>query len=137
MFWSSILLFLADTLTVEQDNNLELPAWTKPVYEPYLKPLSLIVFDGLSSSYYMKIRSSILFTNITNRFDNLISGSADQNILVYSAHDANIAGMLHFFGVRDQVPVMPAYGSSLNLELHENSEVENDYEVKVIGIIRY
>ncbi|CAD7084876.1 unnamed protein product [Hermetia illucens] len=137
VFWSSILLFLADTLTVEQDNNLELPAWTEPVYEPYLKPLSLIVFDGLSSSYYMKIRSSILFANITNRFDNLISGSADQNILVYSAHDANIAGMLHFFGVRDQVPVMPAYGSSLNLELHENSEVENDYEVKLVYFASY
>ncbi|CAD7084875.1 unnamed protein product [Hermetia illucens] len=137
VFWSSILLFLEDTLSVEKDNNLELPAWTERVYEPYLKPLSLIVFDGFASSYYMKIRSSILFKDMSNKFDNLIAGSADQNILLYSAHDITVAGMLHFFGIRNQIPFMPAYGSSLNLELHENSEIENDYEVKLLYFASY
>lgn len=80
----------------------------------------------------MKIRSSALFKDMTNRFDNLITGSAHQDILLYSAHDATIGGMLYLLGIRDQIPVMPAYGSSFNLELHENAEIENDYEVKVI-----
>ncbi|CAD7084874.1 unnamed protein product [Hermetia illucens] len=136
-FWSSILLNLEDTLSIQKDNNLELPAWSEPVYEPYLKSLSPIVFDGWSSSYYMKIRSSALFKDMTNRFDNLITGSADQNILLYSAHDATIGGMLYLFGIRDQIPVMPAYGSSLNLELHGNAEIENDYEVKLVYSATY
>lgn len=126
---------MEDTLSVQKDNNLELPAWTEPVHEPYLKPISHIVFDSLTSAYLMKIRSSILFKDMMIRFDNLITGSANQNIILYSAHDVTIAGMLHLFGVRDQIPVMPGYGSALNLELHENSEIDHDYEVKVIDCI--
>ncbi|CAD7084877.1 unnamed protein product [Hermetia illucens] len=135
--FSSIMMYVEDTLSVQKDNNLELPAWTEPVHEPYLKPISHIVFDSFTSAYLMKIRSSILFKDMMNRFDNLITGSADQNVLLYSAHDATIAGMLHFFGVRDQIPVMPDYGSALNLELHENSEIDHDYEVKLLYFASY
>ncbi|CAD7084870.1 unnamed protein product [Hermetia illucens] len=137
IFWSTIITFLEDVLSVEKNNNLELPAWTDSVYEQYLVPLTLVVFDAWGSSEYMKIRSSALFKDITSRFDSLITGSAEQNILLYSAHDATIAGMLHFLGIRDQTVGKPAYGASLNLELHENSEIQDDYEVKLFYFTSY
>lgn len=74
---------------------------------------------------------------MTNRFDSLITGSTDQSVLLYSAHDATIGGMSHLLGIRDQISVMPAYGSSLNLELHENSKIVNDYEVKLVYFVSY
>ncbi|CAD7084869.1 unnamed protein product [Hermetia illucens] len=137
VFSSTVLHYLEDTLSIQKSNNLELPAWSEAVYEPYLKPFALVVFKAWASSYYMEFRSSILLRNITNIFDNVIAGSADPNILLYSAHDATIGGMLYFFGVWDQVPGVPAYASSLNLELHENAEIDDDYEVKLVYFPSY
>lgn len=70
---------------------------------------------------------------MTNRFDNLIEGFDEQNIVLYSAHDVTLNGMLHLLGIRDQADARPPYGASLNLELHENSKIKSDYEVKVSG----
>lgn len=122
---------IEDVLLIEKDNNLELPAWTDSVFEQYLVPLTSIIFDLWGSSQYMKIRSSTLFKDMTDRLDNLIAESDEQNILLYSAHDATVGGMLHFLGIRDQTVARPSYGASLNLELHENSNIEDDFEVKV------
>ncbi|CAD7084866.1 unnamed protein product [Hermetia illucens] len=131
------LLTLEDILLVEKDNDLELPAWTDSVFEQYLVPLTSIVFDIWGSSEFMKIRSSTLFRDITTRLDNLITGSSDQNVLLYSAHDATVSTMLHFLGIRDQTVARPTYAASLNLELHENQEIEDDFEVKLLYFSSY
>lgn len=125
------LLLIEDTLLIQRDNHLELPTWTDPVFEQYLVPFASNFFDVWGSSQYMKIRSSTLFEDMTSRLDNLIAGSHKQNILLYSGHDATVGGMLHFLGIRNQTVARPAYGASLNLELHDNSEIQDDYEVKV------
>ncbi|CAD7084867.1 unnamed protein product [Hermetia illucens] len=132
-----VLLLLEDVLLVEKDNNLELPAWTDSVFEQYLVPLTSIVFDIWGSSQYMKIRSSTLFKDMTNKLDNLITGSDNQNILLYSAHDATVGSMLHFLGIRDQTVARPTYAASFNLELHQNQEIEDDYEVKLLYFASY
>ncbi|CAD7084864.1 unnamed protein product [Hermetia illucens] len=132
-----ILLLLEDTLLIEKDNNLQLPAWTDSVFEQYLVPLTSAFFDISGSSEYTKIRSSALFRDMTTRLDNLIAGSDDQNILLYSAHDATVAGMLHFLEVRDQTVARPTYAASINVELHENQDIVDDYEVKLIYFASY
>ncbi|CAD7084879.1 unnamed protein product [Hermetia illucens] len=129
---STDILFIADTLFIDEDNDLELPAWTESVFEQYLLPILSIVYDALGSSQYMKIRSSALFEDMANRFDNLIEGLDEQNIVLYSAHDVTLNGMLHLLGIRDQADARPPYGASLNLELHDNSKIKSDYEVKLL-----
>ncbi|CAD7084861.1 unnamed protein product [Hermetia illucens] len=133
----NVLLLIEDALLIEKDNDLDLSAWTDSGFEQYLVPLTSIIFDIWGSSQYMKIRTSALFKDMTNRLDNLIAGSDDQKMLLYSAHDATVGGMLHFLGIRDQTVAKSSYAASLNLELYENSEIEDDNEVKRIFQLLY
>lgn len=62
-----------------------------------------------------------------------LSGKAYEarKIFLYSGHEHNVAGMLHFLGIYNE-PHVPSYGSHLLFEVHK---IADSYGLKVI--IRY
>ncbi|XP_037912432.1 lysosomal acid phosphatase-like [Hermetia illucens] len=131
------MLLLLDTISVQLDNGFELPQWAESVYDQYLTPLSNVAIKIWGDSEYIKIRSGALLKNIIDRLDNFTNGISEQNIVFYSAHDMNILGLLYLLDMKHIITGSPAYGAVFAMELHENGEVDDDLEVKIVYYTHY
>lgn len=125
------LYFLYQTFIAESSLGLPLPEWAYD-YFPYGQ-----LFDGIVASYKLNnftplIRRLNAGPMIRTMTDNMIAAqnptvAPKTKIYLYSAHETNIAGMLHALGVYK--PHVPEYSSAVIMELQQ---IEQEYYVKLV-----
>lgn len=124
------LYILEDITEIEMDYGLQKPVWAESVYDQYVKPISQFTFDKRGSSRYMQVRSGVFLKDITERLEEAAKGS-NKNVFLYFGHDLTQSALSICLEILEQTSPRPAYGSSLAFELHENSALLDDFEIKV------
>lgn len=110
---------LADTLWVQNDNGLELPAWAKPYFPDVLYGARVRAYQLYTETPYMRrIRGGPILTDIFKQMQQKQAGKLSREIAMYSAHDTTLNFLMNALNVIDQTTVMADYGASLALELH-------------------
>lgn len=123
---------LEDILSVERSNNLELPAWTDPVFPDILYSVRLRAYQLYTETPYMtRIRGGPLVTEIFNQMVQKQNGELPRNISVYSAHDTTMNFVMTALNVINQTDAIPQYGATLTFELYCNSNYEENCTVAV------
>lgn len=125
------LYILEDITEIEMDYGLQKPVWAESVYDQYVKPISQFTFDKRGSSRYMQVRSGVFLKDITERLEEAAKGS-NKNVFLYFGHDLTQSALSICLEILEQTSPRPAYGSSLAFELHENSALLDDFEIKLV-----
>ncbi|XP_037912175.1 testicular acid phosphatase homolog isoform X2 [Hermetia illucens] len=123
------VFLLDDILSVQRDNGFPLPKWAYSLYDQYIHPIARFAFDKMSSSDYMQIRSGVLLRDMIERLDAVTSDPSRQNIVLYSAHDLTISALMHHMEIIDQCDIKPEYGACFAIELYENPDIPDDYQL--------
>lgn len=55
----------------------------------------------------------------------------DRNLLIYSGHDVTLVNVMRALDIISQTARKPDFAATLTFELHENSSLDDDLEVKV------
>lgn len=112
---------LRDTLFVENEHNLTLPEWTNGIFPEKLDPIAAAAFALLGYTVEIQqLMSGHLLNEAIERFVNIVNGEDLQKFVIYSGHDANIAGLLSVFGTYAP-PFLINYADTIIFELRNNS----------------
>lgn len=110
---------LADTLFVEDSNNLILPTWTDPIYPDVLDAVKVKAYELFTYTRYMtRIRGGPLLTVILQQMVQKQNGPLSRNFAIYSAHDTTLGNLMKALNVINQTTPTPDYGATLAFELH-------------------
>ncbi|CAH1732158.1 prostatic acid phosphatase isoform X1 [Aphis gossypii] len=125
-------LTLYDTLLVETQFNYTLPNWTNSVFPEKLREVSELAF--LLPTYtplLKKLSCGVLLNEIVDNMKQKRNGTMKTNykLWVYSAHDTNVAGLLHSLNVYNYK--LPPYAAAVFLELRKSKNSNNTYVVTV------
>ncbi|XP_018341697.1 PREDICTED: EH domain-containing protein 3 [Trachymyrmex septentrionalis] len=124
--------FLYNTLEIEEQHDLQLPAWTQNFYNDEMREIaarSLAIFT--EGTIQKRLRGGPLLKEILHHMeeskDNLKS---KRRSYFYSAHDITIVNVMRSMGFTNEL-LKPDYGAMIILELHF---VNNgaDQEVKAL-----
>lgn len=122
---------LADTLWVQDDNGLELPAWAKPYFPDVLYGARIRSYQLYTETPYMRrIRGGPILTDIFKHMQQKQDGKLSRRVTIYSAHDTTLNFLMNALNVIDQTAIMADYGASLALELHCEYEEECTVNVR-------
>lgn len=123
---------LYDTLSVEHDNNLKLPAWTDEVYPDPLYGVRVRQFRLSTETDYMKrIKGGPLVTDIHDKMLQFQNGSSAVNLITYAAHDSTISNVLTSMHIVGQTNPLVAYGALLAFELYGDGHRHHENTVQV------
>lgn len=118
---------LYNSLTIEKQRGHELPKWTEAVYPQPLKNLTGRYLSRSSATTLLKrLRFGSLLKDILSRAEAAgrpeKSGSNIHNrkVLIYSAHDFTIVGLLNCLGIFDGNP--SGFAASLTFEVREGAK---------------
>lgn len=123
--------FLYNTLEIEEQHGLQLPAWTRKFYNNDMRQIaarSLAMFtDGIIQR---RLRGGPLVKEILRCMEESRNDPKPKRSYFYSAHDITIINVLRAMGFMNEL-LKPDYGATLILELYL---VNNgaDQEVKVL-----
>lgn len=126
---------LYNTLRVQHDNGLQLPAWTESVYPDRMRALAERTLRTYTERpYMMRMRGGAL---LTVWLDAMLARRArtlqpDRQLFVYAAHDVTIINMARALGVLERTAVLPDYAAALVLELHHSVLYKDDMEVQLV-----
>ncbi|XP_071648410.1 lysosomal acid phosphatase-like [Temnothorax longispinosus] len=123
--------FLYNTLEIEEQHGLQLPAWTKKFYNNEMREIaarSLAIFT--EGTIQKRLRGGPLLKEILHYMEENRNGPKPKRSYFYSAHDITIVNVLRTMGFTNEL-FKPDYGATLILELHL---VNNgaDQEVKAL-----
>ncbi|XP_072383568.1 testicular acid phosphatase homolog [Diabrotica undecimpunctata] len=110
---------LFDTLTIEQDANLNMPEWTNSVMGETLRQVRQNAAKFFCyTKEQQKLGIGSLINRIIEHFDKIIEGKKEAKALIFSLHDLNILCFLQAF----QYPEIsqPAFASSVFFELRKS-----------------
>lgn len=114
-----------DTLFVQANNNLKLPAWTNSIYPDLLHDVKARRFQLYTETLYMtRIRGGPFLTDVFQQMQQKQRRKLSRKIAIYSAHDDTISNVMRALNVIDQTTVTPEYGATLALELHCDDDME-------------
>lgn len=116
---------LADTLLVQSDNGLELPAWAKPYFPDVLFGARVRAYQLYTETPYMRrIRGGPVLTDMLKQMKHKQEGKLTRNIAIYSAHDTTLNFLQNALNVIDQTTIMEDYAATLALELYCDRDEE-------------
>ncbi|XP_011169299.1 lysosomal acid phosphatase [Solenopsis invicta] len=123
--------FLYNTLEIEEQHGLQLPAWTQNFYNNEMREIaarSLALFtDG---PIQKRLRGGPLLKEILRHMEETKSGPKPKRSYFYSAHDITLINVLGAMGFTNEL-LKPDYGATLILELHLTNNGA-DQEVKAL-----
>lgn len=116
---------LADTLLIQHDNGLELPAWAKPYFPDVLFGTRVRAYQVYTETPYMRrIRGGPLLTDILEQMKLKQDGKLSRKIAIYSAHDTTLNFLMNALSVIDQTTILADYAAALAIELYCDSGEE-------------
>ncbi|CAD7084339.1 unnamed protein product [Hermetia illucens] len=126
---------LFNTLAIEQDAGLTLPAWTESVFPDKMLPLAERNYVlHTETSLMKKIKGGPLITtiyrNMTRKRGKKLQ--PDRKVFLYSAHDVTLVNVMNSLGILDQTAARPDYASALVFEMHHSNYYKDDFEVKIV-----
>ncbi|XP_071573276.1 venom acid phosphatase Acph-1-like [Temnothorax nylanderi] len=123
------LVLLYSTLYAQSLMELPLPQWTQDIFpDGKLFDAALLFLDLLSYDQLNNLNGGVLLRRLIDDMNKVINGTlGDRKINLFSAHDLNVAGILHALNISERR--LPAYTSSVIVELHEKTGM---YFVKVL-----
>ncbi|XP_055905821.1 lysosomal acid phosphatase [Eupeodes corollae] len=127
--------FLYNTLKAEEDMGLQLPQWTVGVYPDRLVPLAEKSYTLFTDNDYMKrIRGGAFVGEVYNKMAAKVNKTLEssRNLFFYSGHDVTLVNVMNSMGILNQTSTLPDFSSALVFELHEMSNLPEQYEVKVV-----
>jgi hypothetical protein len=125
---------------LQKNHNLSLPSWAIGKVSARMTQVSGQQFAFESWTPELKhFRIGPLVKELMNTMENAVNGSKSESeqtekMVMYSAHDSTLAGVLNAFGVYDLIP--PHYAAALILELHKDPNYE-DFHVNVRNSQQY
>lgn len=124
------LYLLFSALTIEKDFGYVLPDWTEEIFPAYLENAAIDFYISITDTPELKrLAGGFLLKMLVDTFSQKINNTInppDKKILIYSAHEFNIAIFLRCLNVFERQ--FPAYGEAVMLELHL---VDSLYGVKL------
>lgn len=124
-------VFLAgEVLRTESFLNSTIPEWVlKDTH--HMERYAMRYADAYHETEYMtKVRGGPMITEVVdNMFAKWQNNSTAHNIIVFSAHDFTLHGMVLVLDVRSQVPLYK-YGDTIAIEMHQTVD-GNEPEVQV------
>ncbi|XP_014203542.1 prostatic acid phosphatase [Copidosoma floridanum] len=119
------LLFLYNTLFIEEIYNKTLPKWTASVYPDKMEPLAVKSFEIETYNQILKrLKSGPLLKemikNMVLKSKNALT--PDRKLWIFSAHDETVANMLNTLGVFE--PHCPPYAATILIELRVDARME-------------
>lgn len=123
------LALLYNTLYAESNMNLTLPNWTHDIFPKGALSNAVHLFlELLSYDQLNNLNGGVLLNRIIDDMNKVINKSLpDRKINLFSAHDINVAGLLHALNISKYH--IPEYTSSVIIELRKKDE---EYFVKVL-----
>lgn len=125
------MYYLYHTLMAEYSLGLPLPSWTRQIFpDGELLNGTVFAYDIASSTPTLKkLYAGPYLRQVTTTMLDFVTGASEneRKLYLYSGHETNIAALLQALNLYK--PHVPAYSSSIILELHE---IDNDYFVKVL-----
>ncbi|XP_030763632.1 venom acid phosphatase Acph-1-like [Sitophilus oryzae] len=115
-------------LSTEQENNLELPAWTKKVWPQQIIDIASREYRvSMGTDDLKRIAAGYLLKKIIDDTTKKINGIEDsKKIYLYSAHENNVAELLIILDVFERH--IPKYGAHVMVEVHK---IEGVYGFKI------
>ncbi|XP_055603908.1 lysosomal acid phosphatase-like [Uranotaenia lowii] len=132
--WMSVL-GIYDTLIAEDRSGLKLPEWTSRVFPEKAEKGMGGAFRMMSGTPTMKLlKGGATFTEFLKLMKAKKSKtmSPDRSIFIYSGHDLTQVALMDSMGMLDQTTDRPEYASTVAFELHENSYLPGDLEVRMV-----
>ncbi|XP_076646048.1 venom acid phosphatase isoform X2 [Halictus rubicundus] len=125
------MYYLYHTLMAEYSLGLPLPPWTREIF-PDGELLNGTVFAyniASATPELKKLYAGPYLRLVTRTMLDFVTGTSvkGRKLYLYSGHETNIAALLHALDLYK--PHVPAYSSSVILELHE---INNEFYVKVL-----
>lgn len=127
------ILDLWDTLLVQHNNNMTLPAWSDSVFPDQMRPMVEEGFAIYTYTSFMKlVKGAPLVTKIVNQMLKAQSGRSSRTVRIYSGHDLTLLSVIRLLDLTNETTRLPNYGATLSFELHCESDKEcNRLEVRV------
>lgn len=110
-----------DTLLIENEYNMKLPAWVDPYAYQQLADImaKTFVFSGMTREI-QRLRTGLLLKDILEKLSTANYG--DKRLYVYSTHDTQLSVLLSALNVFNGLS--PPFGSAVMLEIHQNQTQE-------------
>lgn len=123
---------LWDTLIIQRDNNLTLPAWTGAVFPDQMRVMAELGLSlGFQTQSMRLQRGGPLVSRIVGQMRDKQNGSS-RSLYIYSAHDSTLLSVSRLLNLTDQTSGVPDYGATLAFELHCTEKNDcSQMEVKV------
>lgn len=108
-----------DTLSVQQENNLKLPAWTKLIGLDKLQKLRERLMAMRTETPYMKrIVAGPFIDDFLHKLTQKENGTLSQNLQIYSTSDDIIVDVMSALNMSSQVGYYVDFGATVVFELH-------------------
>ncbi|XP_012057220.1 PREDICTED: prostatic acid phosphatase [Atta cephalotes] len=123
--------FLYNTLEIEEQHNLQLPAWTQNFYNDKMREIaarSLAIFT--EGTIQKRLRGGPLLKEILHCMEESKDNPKSKRSYFYSAHDITIVNVMRTMGFTNEL-LKPDYGAMIILELHFVNDGA-DQEVKAL-----
>ncbi|GLV41159.1 uncharacterized protein CBL_04683 [Carabus blaptoides fortunei] len=115
-------------LRTEEDTNLTLPTWSRPIYpEPLYGAASLVYSYFNYNPDIKKINAGYFLKKVLDDFKSKINEDVSKKIFLYSGHESTLGNILDALKVK---PHIASYGSVVLFELHKTTV--NTHVVKVL-----
>lgn len=111
---------LWDTLIIQRDNNLTLPAWTRAVFPDRMRVMAELGLSlGFQTQSMRLQRASPIVSRIVGQMrDKQNEIAPSRSLYIYSAHDSTLLSVSSLLNLTDQTSGVPDYGATLAFELH-------------------
>ncbi|KYN27058.1 Prostatic acid phosphatase, partial [Trachymyrmex cornetzi] len=123
--------FLYNTLEIEEQHDLQLPAWTQNFYNDEMREIaarSLAIFT--EGTIQKRLRGGPLLKEILHHMGESKDNPKSKRSYFYSAHDVTIVNVMRTMGFTNEL-LKPDYGAMIILELHFSNNGA-DQEVKAL-----
>lgn len=124
-----------DTLLVQQENKLKLPAWTKHIGLDQLQKLRERATAMQTETLYMKrIAAGPFIAEVLDKLTQKANGTLSQNLQIYSASDINIIDLMSALNMSSQVGYYVDFCATVVFELYR---IGSESIIKVIMQLFY
>jgi len=110
-----------DTLLIEREYNMKLPAWVDNYVYAQLADImaKTFVFEGMTREI-QRLRTGLLLKDMLEKLTNSTFGG--KRLYVYSTHDTQLSVFLSALNVYNNLS--PPFGSAIMLEIYQNQTQE-------------
>lgn len=121
---------MQDTLLVQQDNGLKLPAWAEHIgLDKMLKLRERSHAVDTETPFMKRIGAGPLVTEIVDKLTQKENGTISQSLQIYSAHDSNMINLMSALNMSSQFGYFIDFAAAIVFELYR---IDGNSIVKVI-----